>query len=84
MHRKPSTITNIGLVQFLLASSFVVWLIFFPRSGAGFAWPVVPRQMAMFLGASFIVRAYLGYQLWRQKSWHSLRWQVLGNYGFWL
>lgn len=82
MLRKPASISNVGLVQFLLASSFVVWLLFFPDRGVDFAWPVVPRQTAMFLGASFIVRAYLGYHLWRQEHWHNLRWQVLGNYGF--
>lgn len=79
---KPATITRVGIVQTFLAASFVVWLLFFPSSGRNFAWPIAPEQSAMFIGAAFIIRAYLGYHLWRQKHWYKLRWQVWGNYGF--
>jgi hypothetical protein len=79
---KPKAISMVGLVQLVLASSFVVWLLFFPSTGDRFAWPVVPRMTAIFLGASFIPRAYLGFHLWREKYWYRLRWQIWGNYAF--
>jgi hypothetical protein len=82
MTLKPRAITGIGVVQFFLAATFVVWLLFFPTAGDRFAWPVVPPLTAMFIGTAFIARTYLGFQLWRQKYWHNLRWQVWGNYGF--
>jgi hypothetical protein len=80
--RKPAAIRRIGIVQTILASSFVIWLLFFPASAANFAWPVVPELSAMFIGAGFIARAYLGVYLWREPYWHGLRWQVWGNYAF--
>jgi hypothetical protein len=79
---KPASITRIGLVQTFLASAFVIWLIFFPSSGRNFAWPIVPELSAMFIGAGFLIRAYLGYHLWREKYWYRLRWQAWGNYAF--
>jgi hypothetical protein len=79
---KPSALNGIGLVQLFLAGSFVIWLLFFPGRGDQFAWPVVPPLTAMFIGASFTARAYLGYHLWREKQWWRLRWQVWGNLGF--
>ncbi len=82
MLAKPRSITNIGLVQVLLAATFVVWLLFVPDRGDNFAWPVTPRLTAMFIGASFVARTYLGYFLWREKEWWRLRWQVWGNLGF--
>jgi len=82
MVAKPKEISMVGGVQTLLAASFVVWLLFFPSTGDRFAWPVVPRQTAMFIGASFIARLFLGVHLWRRRQWHELRWQVWGNYGF--
>lgn len=82
MLAKPSSISRIGLVQVLLAGSFVVWLLFFPSTSGNFAWPIIGRQTAMFIGAAFIVRAYMGVHLWRQKHWYRLRWQMWGNYGF--
>ncbi len=78
----PRSIRNVGIVQVLLAASFVIWLFFFPDSGGNFAWPVVPRITAMFLGASFLARLYLGWHLFRQPNWWMLRWQLWGNYGF--
>jgi len=82
MPAKPKSLTTVGLVQTFLAAAFVVWLLFFPSTGDRFAWPVVPRQTAMFIGASFLARAFLGVHLWRGKYWHELRWQEWGNYGF--
>lgn len=79
---KPSSLTGIGLVQVLLASTFVVWLAFFPSRGVDFAWPVTPELSAVFIGTAFVARAYLGFHLWREKYWWRLRWQVWGNLGF--
>jgi hypothetical protein len=82
MLRKPASLTRIGLVQTILASTFVVWLIFFPSTATNFAWPIAPKQSAMFMGAGFIARTFLGIHLWRETHWHRLRWQVWGNYAF--
>lgn len=82
MFAKPSSLNGIGIVQFLLASAFVVWLLFFPQAGINFAWPIAPALSAIFIGTSFIARAYLGFHLWREKEWWRLRWQVWGNLGF--
>jgi hypothetical protein len=79
---KPASITRVGVVQTILASIFVVWLLFFPGRGVDFAWPIRPEVSAMFIGAGFIVRAYLGVHLWRQRYWYALRWQVWGNNAF--
>jgi len=79
---KPRSIINVGIVQFGLAAAFVIWLLFFPDTGGNFAWPVVPRLTAMFIGTSFILRAFLGYHLWREKYWYRLRWIVWGNFAF--
>ncbi len=79
---KPKSITRLGLVQVILASVFVVWLIFFPSTATNFAWPISPVESAMFMGAGFIARAYLGFLLWRKTYWYELRWQVWGNYAF--
>jgi len=65
-----------------LATGFVIWLLFFPATGGNFAWPVTPIFTAMFIGAGFIARAFIGYFLWREKSWPKLRWQVAANYAF--
>jgi hypothetical protein len=82
MMRKPAALTRIGLVQTILASGFVIWLIFFPGSATNFAWPIAPEMSAIFLGAGFIARTYLGVSLFRESHWHRLRWQVWGNYAF--
>jgi len=74
--------TPIGIVQLILASIFVVWLLFFPNTGIYFAWPVTPTFTAMFIGAGFIVRAFIGYHLWRERYWPKLRWQAAANYAF--
>jgi hypothetical protein len=79
---KPRSLTTIGIVQLLLASTFVIWLLFFPSTGVDFAWPVIPKETAMFIGAGFIVRALIGFFLWREKYWPRLRWQAAANYAF--
>ena len=56
MVTNPKTIKQTGLIQVILASSFVIWLLFFPSSGDNFAWPVTPKMTALFLGGGFIVR----------------------------
>lgn len=82
MLAKPKALDGIGIVQLLLAGAFVIWLVFFPAQGVNFAWPIMPALSAVFIGTSFIARAYLGFHLWRQKAWWRLRWQVWGNLGF--
>jgi hypothetical protein len=72
----------VGVVQTLLAGAFVVWLLGFPETGALFAWPTTPEQTAMFIGAGFIGRTYIGYFLCRERSWLKLRWQVTADYAF--
>ncbi|HLE13529.1 MAG TPA: hypothetical protein VI776_02190 [Anaerolineales bacterium] len=79
---KPSSITRIGFVQVILAATFVVWLVLFPDTGVNFAWPIAPRFTAMFIGAAFMVRTFIGYFLWREKTWNRLTWQMWGNYAF--
>lgn len=82
MLAKPRAITFTGFVQILLASTFVIWLLFFPSTGSKFAWPIKSPFTAMFIGAGFIARAFIGYFLWREKNWPKLRWQVAANYAF--
>lgn len=82
MLRKPGSLTGIGAVQFFLALVFVIWLLFFPDTGGKFAWPVVPRLTAMFIGASFILRTFIGYHLWREQFWYRLHWYQWGGYTF--
>jgi len=82
MTEKSRNVSLVGIVQVLLAASFVIWLLFFPQKGDLFAWPVTPVPTAMFIGAGFIVRTMIGYFLWRERYWYRLRWQALGNYAF--
>ena len=82
MTANPRSVRNVGLVQILLAATFVIWLLLFPSTGDKFAWPVTPRLTAMFIGAGFIVRTFIGYFLWREPYWYRLRWQRWGNYAF--
>ena len=82
MFEKPAAITRIGILQIILAASFVIWLIFFPSTAWNFAWPVTPAFSAMFIGTGFLARTYIGYYLWREKHWAKLRWQVNANYAF--
>ena len=82
LYPKPSAISRVGLVQFFLASAFVLWLLLFPETGRNFAWPITPAQSARFIGASFLLRAFFGWHLWRQKDWLYLRWSRWGNFAF--
>ena len=82
MYPKPQGFTRVGITQCLLAASFVLWFLIFPQYGKYFAWPVVPEMTAMFLGAGFILRSYLGYHLWRDKYWYTLRWSMNGDFAF--
>ena len=82
MLQKPSSINGVGIVQFLLAAVFVIWLLFSPDTATQFAWPIPHRLSAMFIGTSFILRSFLGFHLWREKFWYRLRWIVWGNYVF--
>lgn len=82
MLRKPGSLSGVGAVQFFLALAFVIWLLFFPDTGGKFAWPVVPRLTAMFIGVSFILRTFIGYHLWREQYWHRLHWYQWGGYTF--
>jgi len=79
---KPRSYTTIGIIQVLLAASFVLWLLFFPSTGGQFAWPVTPVFTAMFIGCGFIVRTFIGWFLWRERSWPNLRWQSAANFAF--
>jgi hypothetical protein len=77
----PASHRRVGLVQFVLAASFVV-LLLRPGGGEDFAWPVSPRSSAIFIGVSFMLRALAGVLLWRVEEWYRLRWFVPGNYAF--
>jgi len=81
MFPKPRFLNGIGVVQCLLATFFVVWLLF-PGGGPAFAWPVKSALTAAFLATAFILRAVLGYALWHEKHWYRLRALVWGNYAF--
>ena len=72
MLAKPRALNGIGIIQLLLARAFVIWLVFFPEAGVNFAWPITPALSAIFIGTSFIARAYIGYHLWREKEWWRL------------
>lgn len=82
MFLKPRSITLIGIVQVLLAASFVIWLAFFPSRGSDFAWAISPTFSAIFIGTGFIARTYIGFFLGKEKYWPKLRWQVAANYAF--
>lgn len=81
MYPKPRLLNSIGLVQCLLATFFVVWLLY-PGGGPAFAWPVTPTMTAWFLGVSFILRSVLGFAILRERYWYRLRRIVWGNYAF--
>lgn len=78
----PRAVRTLGIGQFAFAAFFVIWLLFIPDGGPTFAWPVTPRLTAVFIGTSFILRAFLGLQIIRTRHWYKLRWVVWGNYTF--
>jgi len=65
---------NVGLIQFLLASVFVVWLVFLPQFVRRFAWQIGDRLFAIFIGSSFSLRAFEGYFMGREPNWSRIRW----------
>ena len=82
MPLKPRSITFIGIIQVLLAATFVIWLVLFPSKGVDFAWAITPTNSAIFIGVGFMARTFIGFFLAREKFWPKLRWQVAGNYAF--
>jgi len=72
----------IGIIQFFLAASFVIWLVFLPGKGVYFAWPIAPWFSALFIGVGFILRTYLGFHIWHEKYWYRMRWLKWGNFMF--
>ncbi len=82
MFQKPREFDRVGLIQCFLALFFVLWLLLLPATGIYFAWPVKPELTALFIGAGFILRAYFGYHLWREKKWYKLRWSMAGDFVF--
>ena len=73
---------QVGLIQFLLASVFVVWLVFMPGLANNFAWPIGNKLSAMFIGTSFALRAFEGYFMWREPNWSRIRWMSWGTMAF--
>jgi hypothetical protein len=73
---------NVGLIQFLLASVFVIWLVFLPQFADQFAWPIGNKLSAMFIGTSFALRAFEGYFMWREPNWSRIRWMSWGTMAF--
>lgn len=73
---------RVGLTQFLLASLFVLWLVLLPGLAGSFAWPLGSRLSSMFLGTCFAIRAFEGFQMWRQPAWTRLRWMSWGTLAF--
>ncbi len=73
---------TVGLTQMLLATGFVIWLVFLPGTSAHFAWPIEGRLSSMFIGACFALRAFEGWLMWRQPEWSRLRWMSWGTLAF--
>jgi len=73
---------RVGLTQLLLASVFVIWLVFLPGTAGQFAWPIGNRLTSMFIGSSFALRAYEGWLMWREPQWTRLRWMSWGTLAF--
>lgn len=77
-----SSYRNVGLIQFLLASGFVIWLLFLPGLANHFAWSIANRLSALFIGTCFALRAFEGYFMWREANWTRLRWMSWGTMAF--
>jgi hypothetical protein len=78
----PNSLRTVSIGQFSLAFFFLLWLLFLPNGGPTFAWPVVPRLTAVFIGTSFLLRTFMGISILRAQDWYRLRWIVWGNYTF--
>lgn len=77
-----SAYRRVGLVQFLLALGFVIWLVFLAGYAKFFAWPIGSRLSAMFIGTCFALRCFEGFWMWREPSWARLRWMSWGTMAF--
>jgi hypothetical protein len=73
---------RVGLIQFLLALTFVVWLVLMPGYAASFAWPVGSALSARFIGTCFALRSFEGFMMWREPRWSRLRWMSWGTMAF--
>ncbi len=73
---------RVGLIQFLLALGFVIWLVFLPGYSKFFAWPIGSRLSAMFIGTCFALRCFEGFWMWRESDWSRLRWMSWGTMAF--
>ena len=78
----PRSLRTLSVGQFSLAFIFSMWLLVLPNGGPTFAWPVVPRLTAVFIGTSFLLRVFIGLSIFRAKDWYRLRWVIKGNYAF--
>ncbi len=77
-----SAYRRVGLIQFLLALGFVIWLVFLPGFAKFFAWPIGSRLSAMFVGTCFALRCFEGFWMWREPDWSHLRWMSWGTMAF--
>jgi hypothetical protein len=77
-----SSYRNVGLTQFLLATGFVIWLVFLPGLAWHFAWPISDPLSSMFIGGAFALRAFEGWLMWREPEWSRLRWLSWGTMAF--
>lgn len=82
MYQKPKGFNTVGIIQCFLALFFVIWFLLRPDLAIYFAWPIDAKLTAMFLGAGFMLRTYIGYHLWREKDWYKLRWVLHGDLAF--
>jgi hypothetical protein len=77
-----SAYRRVGLIQFVLALGFVIWLVFLPGYAKFFAWPIGSRLSAMFIGTCFALRCFEGFWMWREPHWLRLRWMSWGTMAF--
>ena len=66
-----------------IAFTFAIWMLFFPDwVEPYFAWDAHPRLTQAFIGAGYIFRTGFFFSIWRERSWHRLRWTFWGNMVF--
>jgi hypothetical protein len=72
-----------GVLGALAAAWFAVWMLFFPQYlKEYFAWDVVPRYAAAFIGAGYVFRTLFFLNVATESNWIRLRWIVWGNLAF--
>jgi hypothetical protein len=76
----PRSFRILSIGQFTLAFIFLVWLLV--GGGPIFAWPVQPYLTAVFIGAAYVLRVFVGVSILRAQDWYRLRWVIWGNYAF--